>query len=290
MGTPDYLQELNMMVSKGGPDVVEYDRLRVIADGLESISLEDEGRLYEIFKPVLKEESIIGHTFLKPRGYAGDFRLIDKIHMRETSEDPALRKWDKYFHEADSSTAVRNRKSYFIHQVKRLTDVYQSPRVLNLGSGPCRDVFEYYSVATENKALIDCIDMDKDALEYASGLCDRYYKYINYVNRNVFRFKANKSYHMIWSAGLFDYFSDKLFVRLTNKMYQFLEKDGELVIGNFSTENPGKTEMEVYGKWFLNHRSKETLTNLAMEAGVLRNNICVHKEQTGVNLFLHLTK
>lgn len=290
MGVPDYLYELNQMVDKGGPDVFDYDKLRVIADGLDNISLEDEGKLYEIFKSVLQEESIIGHTFLKPRGYAGDFRLIDKIHMKETSQDPRFKKWDEYFHEADSSIAVRNRKSYFIKIIQQLANTLTNPKVLNLGSGPCRDVFEYYQSSPTNRAYIDCVDMDKDALEYASGLCDNYYNYINYINQNVFRYKPTNKYNIIWSAGLFDYFSDKLFIRLVSRLYQFLEKEGELVIGNFSIKNPGKTEMEVYGKWFLNHRSEEQLISLALKAGIHHDCICVQKEQTGVNLFLHLIK
>ncbi len=290
MGVQGYLRELSKMVDKGGPEIFDYDRLRIIAEGLDQISLEDEGKMYEIFKPILQEESIIGHTFIKPRGYAGDFRLIDKIHMMETSEDPILKKWDKYFHRADSSTAVRNRKSYFIDILQKLTITLSNLKVLNLGSGPCRDVFEYYQSSHSNKAYIDCVDMDEGALEYASGLCDNYYKYIKYINKNVFRFSTADKYNLIWSAGLFDYFSDKLFVRLTNRMYQFLEKGGELVIGNFSIENPGKSEMEVYGKWFLNHRSEEQLISLALKAGIHNDCISVQKEQTGVNLFLHLSK
>jgi len=290
MGVHDHLYDLNQMVDKGGPDIFDYSKLRKIANGLNNISLEDEGKLYEIFKPVLQEKSIIGHTFLKPRGYAGDYRLIDKIYTKEVSQDPEIKKWDIYFHEADSSTAVRNRKTYFINIMDKLTTLLVRPKVLNLGSGPCRDVLEYFQSSFDNKAYFSCIDMDKDALEYASGLCDNYYENINYINKNVFRFTATEKYNLIWSSGLFDYFSDKLFIRLTNKMYQLLEKDGELVIGNFSIGNPGRVEMEVYGKWFLNHRSEEQLVNLALKAGIPGDCICVQKEQTGVNLFLHLSK
>ena len=73
-------------------------------------------------------------------------------------------------------------------------------------------------------------------------------------------------------------------------MYVYLEEDGELVIGNFSTGNPGRNEMEVYGNWYLNHRNEKTLIELAQKAMISREKISVNSEQTGVNLFLHLRK
>ncbi len=46
--------------------------------------------------------------------------------------------------------------------------------------------------------------------------------------------------------------------------------------------------MEVFGKWFLNHRGKQELIDLAINAGVNDGNISVFSEALGVNLFLHV--
>ena len=288
--TAKQIYELETIVKKGGPDKSEYNKLREIAISLKDMSLEEELELYEIFKPILTIDSIIGHTFLKPYGYAGDYELIDKIYQKRVSADPFLAKWDHYYHDANSATAVRNRKSYFIKQINRCINTRKTSRILNLGSGPCRDVYEYYSSNEGEKIFIDCLDMDKNALDHGAKVCADFIDNITFINKNAFRYKADNKYNLIWSAGLFDYFSDKLFIRLTNRMYQMLHKGGELIIGNFSDKNPGREEMEVFGKWYLHHRSEKTLINLAIKAGIERHNITISSEYTGVNLFLHIKK
>jgi hypothetical protein len=73
-------------------------------------------------------------------------------------------------------------------------------------------------------------------------------------------------------------------------MYNLLEKGGELVVGNFSTNNPSRGLMEVMLQWYLHHRDEEMLVELAIKAGIPAHKIRVNAEQTGVNLFLHMLK
>ncbi|MGB8490870.1 MAG: hypothetical protein WCE64_07405, partial [Bacteroidales bacterium] len=63
---------------------------------------------------------------------------------------------------------------------------------------------------------------------------------------------------------------------------------GELVIGNFSTENPSKNFMELVSDWYLNYRSREDLVRIAGEAGLLNGKVSIDSEALGVNLFLKI--
>ena len=63
-----------------------------------------------------------------------------------------------------------------------------------------------------------------------------------------------------------------------------------MAIGNFSDDNPSRGVMEIFGQWYLHHRSKDTLRELAVKAGIPETKIEVYSEETGVNLFLHLKK
>ena len=56
-----------------------------------------------MFLPILSLETMQGHAYLKPHGYAGDFELIDKIYTYWKSDDPNLIRWDDYFHSQESS-------------------------------------------------------------------------------------------------------------------------------------------------------------------------------------------
>ncbi len=287
----DLILEVN---KRGGPNISEYEYLKAVTNEvniLPSKTLENDLQLYDALSPAFDLNSMVGFSFLKPHGYAGDHELIDRIYSEWKSDDEKHHKWDALYHDMEATRAVRNRKEYFLNLVSKLELLEKNnPHVLNLGSGPCSDLYEYLLTFPKTKVRFDCLDMDKTAIDYASVICDNYFDKIEYIHKNAFRYKTQKKYDLIWSAGLFDYFSDKLFVHLTNKMYQLLEEDGELVIGNFSENNPSRGMMEVILQWYLHHRSEEKLVELALLAGVEENKIDVKSEQTGVNLFLHLKK
>ncbi len=288
-----HFKKIRDIVDKGGPEPSEYDFLTETCDELmhQGFSLTEESNLYDEIKPLLNVDSMIGFSFRKPNGYAGDYELIDRIYQQwKSPENETFHKWDAYYHDLQAARAVRNRKEYLKEQLRNLTEKIDSPIVLNLASGPCSDLYEYFTSCPKTPIKFDCLDLDLNAIEYGSAVCDNYINRIHFINKNAFRYSPQKKYHLIWSAGLFDYFSDKLFIRLTNRMYKLLEKGGELVVGNFSTNNPSRGLMEVMLQWYLHHRDEKMLMELAIKAGVPSDKIRVSAEQTGVNLFLHMSK
>ena len=290
MQVAGYLDYFEGLIEKGGPDFSDYDSIQDATLELRNMTVEDQAKFFKVLKPIFDINSMIGHTFLKPYGYAGDFELINRIYTQWETEDNKYKKWDKLYNWADSATAVRNRKQYFIDQVTNTSLNNETPLVLNLGSGPCTDVFEYFQKSPRSPVKFECVDMDEKSNEFGAAVCDNYIDSITFINRNVFLFNTEKEYDLIWSAGLFDYFNDKLFVKLTNRYFKFLKKGGELIIGNFSENNPSRGLMEVLCQWYLYHRSEEKLIELALKAGVPKENIEVRSEETGINLFLHIFK
>jgi cyclopropane fatty-acyl-phospholipid synthase-like methyltransferase len=113
---------------------------------------------------------------------------------------------------------------------------------------------------------------------------------MTFHNANVIRYEPGKKFDLIWSAGLFDYFKNKHFVFLLKKYYQYLNEDGEMIIGNFNIENPSRKSMEILCDWFLYHRSADELKQFAMQAGIDKSKIDVIKEPAGINLFLRVRK
>lgn len=81
--------------------------------------------------------------------------------------------------------------------------------------------------------------------------------------QTAFKFRTNEHYLLIWAAGIFDYFDNDTFVRLLKRYLCFLDEKGELVIGNFSPNNPTRNYMEIVGDWYLNHRSADKLISLS---------------------------
>lgn len=279
---------LDSIVSEGGPDLSEYERFTSIVDNLQPRDLESfRGKI----RHILNENTLIGHGFVKPYGYPGDFRLIDKIYGRYINEDPNYRKWDIFFQNQPGAHAVRNRKNAFIEYCNKLIAVKGKAKVLVLGSGPATDVHEFMS-RYDGKVNItfDLIDFDQSAIDFSKEKNQVFNGKITYHRINALRYNSLKLYDLIWSAGLFDYFKDKHFTFLLRKYFHCLEEGGEMAISNFSTRNPTKKLMENLSDWYLNLRTESDLYRIATDADIDKELVSIDKEPLGINLFLKIRK
>lgn len=277
---------LNHLVEKGGPEPDEYKEFTALVNNLEDEELEF---FREVIRESLNVNTLIGHGYVKPFGYPGDFSIIHNIYRVYVNPDRKYSNWDRFFQDQAGAHAVRNRKDYFL---KRCADIDQpgekEKRVLILGSGPATDVNEYLRKNPDSRIHFDLVDFDQNAINFARAQNEMFSGSIDYFKINVLRFKPYQWYDLIWSAGLFDYFKDRHFVYMINKYYKYLTDGGEFIIGNFSNSNPTRRLMEVLSDWYLNHRSKYDLVRMALEAEAREENIDVEMEELGVNLFLRI--
>ena len=271
-----------------GPDASDYPRIN---DHFNRAYRRDPANFTRQFDELRKEypafhslQSIAGYCCAKPYGYAGDFKLIDRLYTHYIGDGPHIARWDAFAQAQPAAVAVRNRKSYFINLMSdRLPH-----RILNVASGPARDVLEFFKEFPEAPVTVDCLEYDAHAVRYAGSLLNGNDR-VRFTQQNILTWKAEGEYEMVWSSGLFDYFSDAVFVRVLRKLLACVAPGGQLVIGNFSDENPNRAFMEVGMQWFLHHRSPAQLNGLARQAGAGAWRPEVRSEPAGVNLFLHLT-
>jgi cyclopropane fatty-acyl-phospholipid synthase-like methyltransferase len=148
-------------------------------------------------------------------------------------------------------------------------------------------MLHFFKSNPTSDVLIDCVEQDMNAIEHATRVCRDHLGSIRFYRRNALRFQSDTAYDLIWSAGLFDYLEDKVFVFMLRKLKTLVASQGEIVVGNFSTTNPSRHYMQVVD-WILHHRSPPTLRHLATEAGFPEDCISIGKEPLGVNLFLHI--
>ena len=286
---------IKRLIAQKGPNECDYEELTNSLQKLGQLKTDknvDEKFIEDIRnligEPINTIDTLQGFANLKPHGYAGDFEMIDKIYTNHQSDNENFVKWDKFFQNQAAPKAVRNRKTYF----KTLLNLKSNEiNILNLASGPCRDILEYFIENKDSIFVFDCIELDEKAIKYAKRLFNENEidaKRINFINKNVFRFMPEKKYDLIWSAGLFDYFDDKVFIRLLKRFIKFVKVGGELVIGNFSVKNSSRAYMEIFGTWFLHHRDEKLLCELALQAGIEESRIKICQEPEGVNLFLHI--
>ncbi len=277
---------LASLVKKGGPEEADYADFTGIVNNLRDDEL---FHFRAIIQDALNENTLIGHGFVKPFGYPGDFKIIHNIYKDYVNPDPQFSNWDRFFQDQAGAHAVRNRKQYFLDHCHKLDKSGKNNlKVLILGSGPATDVHEYLLNNPDSRIEFNLVDFDQNAIDFARKQNDDFDGSVKYFRVNVLRYKPIHMYDLIWSAGLFDYFKQKHFAYMINKYYKFLTDGGEFIIGNFSLTNPTKRLMEVLSDWYLNHRSKFELIKIALDAGIKEENIRVDKEELGVNLFLHI--
>ena len=285
-----YLAAVERLVAQGGPQPDEDEALteliaQVSAD-LEAGLLSDDDRARLRTALRFTPETMQGFAYLKPNGHAGCYEIIDRIYRRYHAADPALFNWDRYWQRHSAAEAVRNRKDYFQKLVLDIVGRRGCVSILNVASGSCRDVQELFDACPDLPVQVVCVEQDPRAIEYAAVLCREHLTKVSFREGNAFKYSVDERYDLVWSAGLFDYLSDRLFVRLAARLAGMVKPGGELVIGNFNESNPSRPYMELFD-WVLNHRSPETLGDLAVKCGFVAEQIEVRAEPAGVTLFLH---
>ena len=286
---------LRDLLRSGGPRPKDYDdldnQIRSVwaAFGNDDERAEAASRLQSALPYEFLRETVHGHGLAKPMGYPGDFMMIDRIYVEDVSPLEAYRRWDQYFHSHPAPRAVRGRKDYFKSLVRAsLNATGGTLRILNLGTGPGRDLAELLRDNPRAPVRITSLDLDPRASEYARDLVGPAERRVEFINENALRFSSEERFDLVWSAGLFDYLNDRLFVGLLRRAAGLLAKGGEIVVGNFSPANPSRAYMELLGDWHLLHRSARSLRELGQRAGFSQEGTRIGSEPLGVNLFLHL--
>jgi hypothetical protein len=87
---------LESLVEKGGPEPNEYGEFTAIVNNLEDDELNG---FREVINDALNMNTLIGHGFVKPYGYPGDFSIIHNIYKVYVNPDPRYTNWDHVFPE-----------------------------------------------------------------------------------------------------------------------------------------------------------------------------------------------
>lgn len=255
----------------------------------------------EKMKELLFEAPFHQRAFTKPLGYAGDYQMMNQIYAYEGLGQSLFAKClHLYFISAPESRAVRNRAKYLQDQILKVAkEKKHTIKVLSVASGP---IMEVQYLLRNNPEIAEKIqfyflDQDLESLQHAQRVIknlerekniDINCQFINKAIKHVIAGGLNhKDFDLIYTAGLFDYFTDPVAQIAGLKLYESLAKKGELIIGNFSTSSPGKITMDIALDWHLIYRSNEDLEKLFAHIG---DKFFIEHEKEGINLFCHILK
>lgn len=275
---------------------------------LKGLSAEDTQLATDFIReqigPFIYGAPFAARAYYKPRGYAGDYEMMNHLYRAEVTGRTLFDQcMHKYFVDEPAGVAVKNRGYYL---VEKLNELFKSRptgdamKIISVASGPAVEQQLFLQSHKEHfgrNVTFTCLDQDEESLKHAQkqiGSIDRFVKsgfkfnFKNHAIRNVIAGGLpEKDYDMVYSAGLFDYFTEPVAQMAAQKMLACLKPGGKLIIGNFSTENPCAPFMELWLDWNLIYRSKEDLERIFKGFG---SKVYVEKEPLGVNLFVVIEK
>jgi extracellular factor (EF) 3-hydroxypalmitic acid methyl ester biosynthesis protein len=256
---------------------------------------------------VIMSAPFMRRTNLKPRGYAGDYLMMKMLYLNQYEGDSTFSKlMHKHPVEHPAAEAVRNRRKLItqtlIQEQGRQTSSGEKTRVLSVACGPAYEMLDILvSPEACDKYHFTLLDQDKSALDAASALVreleQTFHKKIQvtFLNESVRTMLKGSDlvekwgrFDFIYSMGLFDYLTPPVATGILGKLYQLLDKGGNLLVGNFHVSNPSRCYMEYWLDWVLFYRSEEDFLRLVPEKASRQAKVLF--EETRVQMFLHVKK
>ncbi|WEX75133.1 class I SAM-dependent methyltransferase [Sinorhizobium numidicum] len=204
-------------------------------------------------------------SFEKPRGYSGDAQLIDFIYGHPSvSEEiakasPLGRALYDYTKNAPSSVAVRERRDLLTRYVDEIAaERGPETEILTIAAGHLREADR--STALKERRIRRWVALDQDPLSVGSIARDFNGTCVEAIDGSV-RGLLTKAHNLgqfdfIYAAGLYDYLTDKVAVKLTQRCLQMLKPNGVFLFANFADDISDDGYMETFMNWALLLRSE----------------------------------
>ena len=257
--------------------------------------------------PLTMRSPFVHRTYTKPLGYAGDYEMVNMI-FRNPNEGPNtyFQTINKLFLSEGPAVAHRNRIAILLERLERAVDEANKEnrglKILNLGCGPAIEIQKLmHSRNLDQRIEFKLIDFSQPTLDYAQSQLEKHSSEsgstptIRYVKQSVdqilrqsasLKTEESDEYDFVYSAGLFDYFSQRACQRVM-KLFTHLVKPGGMIFAtNVHSNNPAQAVMEYIAEWHLVCRDERDMHDLIPGYGIQR----VYTDESGVNVFIEVDK
>jgi hypothetical protein len=256
-----------------------------------------------IFDSVIKKSLLMKRALEKPRGYPGDYKIIEHIYNNKPISSSIGYCLDQLFLNDGYAFAIRSRKDAmkamlcdFIKKSK-----LDTINILNLACGSCREIREFLlsSPNLSNKNLIfTLVDQDEKALEFSekeirkNNIANVRFKYVKSdildFLKNIDKYNLPEQ-NLIYSIGLLDYLPDVVLRPVLSHAHDFLEKKGQLIIAHKDVKKykPVPSDwMCDWGNFYI--RDVSYVVNLIKSLPGMDMSIKIKRDQTKLIFFLTL--
>ncbi len=250
------------------------DGLRTVRRGLGSEdwkTLSSEVVLKHDIAELLFQCPLTRRSNQKPRGYAGDAELLDHIYglgSAALAPHPATIAGQVYFYTVNSPAcrAVRRRREILAREIDAAARLSgpRKPQMLSIACGHLREAELSDAVQSGSIGRFVALDQDEESLAEVAraygGLGVE--ASVGTVRSIIARKSIYKDMDFVYAAGLFDYLSEPVAMRLIERMVEFLRPGGRLLIANFTPAVPDVGYMETFMDWWLLLRTQDQMRRL----------------------------
>ncbi len=254
-------------------------------------------RLWNLLGEQLQHSWLVNRARTKPRGYAGDFELLNWICEDRVCDHPFGRTVDRFFQNQAAPHAVRARTSLIAGAMAQrlLSSPEPTFTIASVGSNSAADVhrgLQTLSVEQHARCQVVLLDLDPAAIEFGCKRLAPYLPHEHVAGRQVNLKRLNRLAEVLPDTdfltcpGLFDYLNDEDAAKVLSLFWSRLKSGGAMMVGNFAPWHPTRSYMEWFGNWYLIYRTRDQLRNLALSAGIPEYAFAVSAERFGIDLFL----
>lgn len=235
-----------------------------------------------VLMPWLLRSRLWNRSYVKPHGFAGDFRIIEWIYELETDpcNDPTepllVNLLDGLFKSVHSVKSVWDRRAWFAQLIAARVGQSAAPvGVLDVACGGSRCVRDVINRHGSRVVRPTFVDQDPAALSFvASWLSSSALATSRMVCAPARRLQelvpgrgahAIGSFDVVMSTGLFDYLDDSTARSVIAQMAAVTRPGGTLAICNFDPEDGSRIVKDWIVDWPLTYRTAEQLRSLFPE-------------------------
>jgi extracellular factor (EF) 3-hydroxypalmitic acid methyl ester biosynthesis protein len=263
---------------------------------------------YDFFREQLKhflyQSPFADRSYRKPLNYPGDYEMMRLIYRDEAYGTTLFgRCMEKALQMFPEPGAVRNRATYLADKIGSTLMKNKDNENINILSVACGPAHEWSHVLSKWKSdipknlTISLLDQDEAALKAAQRsiyeIAKKHGVKVNLdlintpIKRIIVEGLHDTTFDLIYSAGLFDYFTDPVASRAGKTLFDALKSGGTLIIGNFDIQTPNQFGMRTVFDWDLIYRSREDLLRLY---SIPNSEITIEEEMNKINLFCQIKK
>jgi extracellular factor (EF) 3-hydroxypalmitic acid methyl ester biosynthesis protein len=217
---------------------------------------------------LLQEDPYTRRAIEKPRGYSGDAVMMDYVYFQKPPID-CSEQGKRIFLAVTASpngASVRWRREHIASLIDAEALRRSNFSVLSVACGHCREYLLLKSETRNKLKRFLALDQDAESINVISDNLN--ITPLRMSAKNLANDQSLQGFDLVYSAGLFDYLSDKSAIALSNILLDRAASGGTVLIANFTPDNWGRGYMDAFMNWQLILRTKNDMRRLIPNARV----------------------